>query len=96
MIGREHICLDTKVIRVTQELDASQESTIKDLMHALEARFEAGFTVMLHSAVPCTAGSILQNIAKGMDPIKLEEGKMVAKGLFDNFKRLAKMVWNKG
>eukprot|EP00971_Amphidinium_carterae_P259575 5150354-Amphidinium_carterae.1 len=77
MIGREYVCLDTEVIRVTQQLDASQESTIKDLMHAIEARFEAGFTVMLHSAVPCTAGSILQrvNIAKGMDPTKLEEGK---------------------
>eukprot|EP00971_Amphidinium_carterae_P336051 6472207-Amphidinium_carterae.3 len=94
MLGRHLIAQDTIVMRVTKEQDVTQKSTIRELMTKINRHVEQGYKVHLHCSTPCTGGSALQhiNLARGMDPKRIQDYELEAQRMLQHFSSLARMV----
>ena len=87
---------DALVVRFTEEDDLTKKETVSRLIKIAEAN--RGAYVLLWASIPCTGGSPFQsiNIARGMDPQRLEDHWKLFRKVWTNFEKVAKRIIKPG
>ena len=87
---------DALVVRFTEEDDLTKKETVARLNEMAETNPKA--FILLWASIPCTGGSPFQsiNLARGMDPQKLENHWTLFRKLWTNFEKVANRILDSG